>query len=85
MFSCLRRNQIQKNFDQWQVACDEDDKGNVRCSINYVLIDKKAKAIVFAWSIGPGTDPGTNKAVIRTLTGTLLPEGISVVFRTLTL
>jgi invasion protein IalB len=71
---------IQKNFDQWQVACDVDDKGNAKCAINYVLFNKQAKTVVFAWSIGPGTDPGTNKAVIRTLTGVLLPEGISVVF-----
>jgi invasion protein IalB len=47
----------------------------------FALVNSQNKEqLIFAWSIVPSTEGEGNKAVIRTQTGTLLPEGISVQF-----
>lgn len=74
------QTRIQKRFDQWQVDCNEAEKAK-QCGIVFALVNSQNKEqLIFAWSIVPATEGEGHKAVIRTQTGTLLPEGISVQF-----
>jgi len=70
---------IQKNFGQWRVECNPKVKENP-CVLAFALVHPKDKKIAFAWSIVPGKEPNTQKAVVRTLNGTRLADGISVKF-----
>ncbi|MBL8893194.1 MAG: invasion associated locus B family protein [Rhizobiales bacterium] len=70
---------IQKNFGQWRVECNPKMKESP-CVLAFALVHPKDKKIAFAWSIVPGKEPNTQKAVVRTLNGTRLADGISVKF-----
>ena len=70
----------QKTFGQWLVDCTESDAGAVKCGLRFSLINKKSKTVVFGWTIVPGKEEGTNKAVLQTPTGMLLPEGVRLQF-----
>ena len=70
---------VQKNFGQWRVECNPKVKENP-CVLAFALIHPKDKKIAFAWSIVPGKEPNSQKAVVRTLNGTILADGISVKF-----
>ena len=70
---------VQKTFGQWRVECNPQMKDSP-CVLVFALIHPKDKKIAFAWSIIPGKEPNTQKTVIRTLNGTLLPDGITVKF-----
>ena len=74
---------IQKSFNNWQVDCAEvDNKSPKRCALQYALINKKNKQVVFSWSVIPKGKEAASppQAVIRTPTGVALNDGISVVF-----
>ena len=76
----IAQTKTQKTFGPWSVDCNESDKGAVRCGLRFALINKKNKAVVFSWTIVPGKEKGANNAVLQTLTGMLLPEGIRIQF-----
>jgi invasion protein IalB len=73
---------IQKSFNNWRVDCAEVDNKSRRCALQYSLVNKKNKQVVFSWSVIPKTKEATSppQAVIRTPTGVALGDGISVVF-----
>ena len=77
--SAFGQEGVQKNFGQWRVECNPKVKENP-CVLAFALIHPKDKKIAFAWSIVPGKEPNTQKAVIRTLNGTRLADGITVKF-----
>ncbi len=70
---------VQKNFGQWRVECNPKVKENP-CVLAFALIHPKDKKVAFAWSIVPDKEAGKQKAVIRTLNGTRLADGITVKF-----
>lgn len=71
---------LQKSFDNWRVDCRDDGKTK-SCGLAYALVSSKTKKLVFSWTVVPKDTPGgPNKAVIRTPTGVLLADGVSVVF-----
>jgi len=73
---------IQKTFNNWRVDCAEVDNNNRRCALQYSLVNKKNKQVVFSWVVVPKTkeSSGQPQAVIRTPVGVALNDGISVVF-----
>ena len=73
---------IQKTFNNWRVDCAEVENKSRRCALQYSLVNKKNKQVVFSWSVIPKTKEATSppQAVIRTPTGVALGDGISVVF-----
>jgi invasion protein IalB len=73
-------SKTQKTFGPWSVDCAESDKGDVRCTLRFALVNKKSKSVVFGWSIVPGTGEAANKAVLQTPTGILLGDGIQIQF-----
>ena len=70
---------IQKNFGQWRVECNPKMKESP-CVLAFALVHPKDKKIAFAWSIVPGKEPNSQKAVVRTLNGTRLADGLTVKF-----
>ena len=70
---------IEKTFGNWRVECVETTKDK-KCGLVFALVNKKAKQLVFGWSIIPAKDGAGNKTVIRTLTGTDLAAGVTVDF-----
>ena len=72
---------IQKTFNNWRVDCAEVDNKS-RCALQYSLVNKKNKQVVFSWMVMPKNkdNPSPPQAVIRTPTGVALSDGISVVF-----
>ena len=71
---------VEKFYDNWKVECRDDGKSK-RCFMNYALLNPQNRNIVFSWTIVPDRDnAGQDKAIIRTPTGVLLPEGLSVSF-----
>lgn len=70
---------IEKSFGSWRVECVETAKDK-KCVLVFALVNKKAKQLVFGWSITPATTGGGNRSVIRTLTGTDLAAGVTVDF-----
>jgi invasion protein IalB len=73
---------IQKSFNNWRVDCAEIEAKSRRCALQYSLVSKKSKKVVFSWSVIPKTKEATSppQAVILTPTGVALGDGISVVF-----
>jgi invasion protein IalB len=72
---------IQKSFGSWRVDCTERENAQKNCSLQYSLVTRKDKKVVFSWTIvRRGKDGGTNKAVLRTPTGVLLADGVNVGF-----
>jgi invasion protein IalB len=73
---------IQKTFNNWRVDCAELDNKSRRCAMQYSLVNKKNKQVVFSWIVAPKTkeSPTPPQAVIRTPVGVALGDGISVVF-----
>jgi invasion protein IalB len=72
---------LQKSFGSWQVDCTERENAQKNCSLQYSLVTKKDRKVVFSWTIvRRGSDGGTNKAVLRTPTGVLLADGVNVGF-----
>jgi invasion protein IalB len=73
---------IQKSFNNWRVDCAEAENKSRRCALQYSLINKKTKKVVFSWLVVPKTKEATSppQAVIRTPTGIAISDGISVVF-----
>ena len=73
---------IQKSFNNWRVDCAEVENKSRRCALQYSLVSKKNKQVVFSWSVIPKTKEATSppQAIIRTPTGVALGDGISVVF-----
>jgi invasion protein IalB len=73
---------IQKSFNNWRVDCAEVENKSRRCALQYSLVSKKNKQVVFSWSVIPKNKEGTSppQAIIRTPTGVALSDGISVVF-----
>lgn len=73
---------LQKTFGQWRVDCSEaDDKAAKTCSMQFALVTKKDKRLVFSWTIlRKGKDSDANKVVVRTPTGVLLADGVSIGF-----
>lgn len=76
----MAATKTQKTFGPWSVDCNESDKGAVSCGLRFALINKKNKTVVFGWTIVPGKEEGSQKAVLQTPTGMLLPEGIRIQF-----
>jgi invasion protein IalB len=72
---------IQKSFANWRVDCAEGEKTR-RCALQYSLVNKKTKQVVFSWVVVPkGKEQSSPpQAVIRTPVGVALSDGISVVF-----
>lgn len=71
---------VQKTFGQWRVECNPKAAKESPCVLVFALIHPKDKKVAFAWSIVPDNEAGKQKAVVRTLNGTLLADGISVKF-----
>jgi invasion protein IalB len=73
---------IQKSFNNWRVDCAEIENKSKRCALQYSLVSKKSKKVVFSWSVVPKTKEATSppQAIIRTPPGVALSDGISVVF-----
>jgi invasion protein IalB len=72
---------VQKSFGNWQVNCVEDDKGAKRCDLQFALVNRKAKQVIFSWTIVRGdTKDDKNKVVVRTPTGVLLADGVAISF-----
>ena len=72
------QDKASKVFGAWQVECDPSQGS--KCVLAFALVSAKDKKVAFAWSILPGKEKGTFSAVVRTLNGTLLPEGVVVTF-----
>lgn len=70
----------QKNFDGWQVECNENDQGAKTCAVFIAFINNKNKAVVLGWTIGRDDKSETSKLIVRTLTGVDVSEGITVQF-----
>jgi len=78
--AALGQEGIQKNFGQWRVECNPKAAKESPCVLVFALIHPKDKKIAFAWSIVPDKEAGKQKAIIRTLNGTRLADGITVKF-----
>lgn len=72
---------LQKTFGNWKVDCTEREANQKNCSLQYSLVTKKDKRVVFSWTIvRRGKDDPKNMAVLRTPTGVLLADGVNVGF-----
>jgi len=77
--AAFSQEKVEKQFGQWRVECGPQMKENT-CLLVFALVHPKDKKVAFAWSIIPDKETNSQKTIIRTLNGTLLPEGISVKF-----
>lgn len=72
---------VQKTFGGWKVDCTEREDNQKSCSLQYALVTQKDRRPVFSWTIvRRGKEGVLNKAVLRTPTGVLLSDGVSVGF-----
>ena len=71
---------LEKFFDNWKVECRDDEKTK-NCALVFALLEKKSKRVVFSWTVSKDTEAkNLDMALIRTPTGVLLPDGVSVSF-----
>lgn len=73
---------MQKTFGNWRVDCSEKEgKSPKNCSLQFALINKKDKQVVFSWTVvRKDKDSETSKVVVRTPTGVLLADGVNIGF-----
>ena len=59
---------MQKTFGNWRVDCSEKEgKSPKNCSLQFALINKKDKQVVFSWTVvRKDKDSETSKVVVRT-------------------
>ncbi len=73
---------LQKTFGNWQVDCTERDANAPKvCSLQFALVNKNDKQVVFSWTVvRKDAESESNKVVVRTPTGVLLADGVSIGF-----
>jgi invasion protein IalB len=69
------QTRIEKKFDAWMVACQEAETKS--CALSQTLSDAKTQRTVLALVVAKGLE-GRTRAVVRTPTGVLLPEGLTL-------
>jgi invasion protein IalB len=78
----LGETRLQKTFGPWRVDCTEPDgKSAKSCTLRFALVNTESKRVVFSWTVArKDKQSAANKVIVRTPTGVLLPDGVSIAF-----